>query len=288
MKEVIIVGVQVVSVDCGRNTVKLLNNVSFRSVVGDWHHREISDNEEYEVIINDKEKYFVGQLALDESFAPIEMSTASKIHEQTRVLFLTGVALSLEENDSDLYICTGVPVIDFNATTKTALENLLFGKYDIQINGEHKKFCVNNLNLIPESVASFQYALSKDESLANGKKRIIDLGSLTVNYSSINGNKFVTRDSGTLAFGSIKLKGNQIDNSQYVSKIVAELSQKFDYDSSDRILLTGGGALQFGELFKKYYSNCSVLDNCVFSNVEGYFRMGVKRWANQLANSQAE
>ena len=281
--------IQIIPIDCGRNTVKLLNNQSFRSVVGDWHHREISDNEEYEVIINDKEKHFVGQLALDESFAPIEMSTASKIHEQTRVLFLTGVGLSLEEDDSDLYICTGVPVDQFNATTKSALENLLFGKYDIQINGEHKKFCINNLNIIPESVASFQYALSKDENLSIGKKRIIDLGSLTVNYSSMNGSKFVTRDSGTLAFGSIKLKGNQIDNSQYVGKIVAELSQRFtDYEISDRVLLTGGGALQFGDLFKKYYPNCSVLDNCVYANVEGYHRMGVKKRAKAQANSQAE
>jgi len=290
MKEVIILTIQIVSIDCGRNTVKLSNNQSFRSVVGDWHHREMSDNEEYEVIINDKEKYFVGQLALDESYAAIEMTTTSKIHQQTRTLFLTGVALSLEENDNELFICTGVPVIDFNATTKKALEDLLFGKYDIQINGKHKKFTINNLNIIPESVASFQYALSKDESLAIGKKRVIDLGSLTVNLSSFNLKKFVTRDSGTIPFGSIKLKDNYIDDFQYVDKIVAEISTKFtDYDSSDRVLLTGGGALRFGTLFKKYYKNLEILDNCVFSNVEGYQRMGVKKlWANQSVNSQAE
>ena len=291
MKEVIILTIQIVSIDCGRNTVKLSNNQSFRSVVGDWHHREMSDNEEYEVIINDKEKYFVGQLALDESYAAIEMTTTSKIHQQTRTLFLTGVALSLEENDNELFICTGVPVIDFNATTKKALEDLLFGKYDIQINGKHKKFTINNLNIIPESVASFQYALSKDESLAIGKKRIIDIGSLTVNAASFKGEKFITRDSSTIHFGTVKLKDNQIDNEQYVSKIVAEISQIFtDYDPSDRVLLTGGGALQFGDLFKKHYPNCSILDNCVHANVEGYYRMSIKRWSKlkASANSQAE
>ena len=56
--------IQIIPIDCGRNTVKLLNNQSFRSVVGDWHHREISDNEEYEVIINDKEKHFVKKSTL--------------------------------------------------------------------------------------------------------------------------------------------------------------------------------------------------------------------------------
>ena len=159
-------GFQIIPIDTGRHGTKLLNGESFKSVVGDWHHREMSDNEEYEVIINDKEKYFVGQLALDESYAPTEMTTKSKIHLQTKILFLTGVAISLEENDSELYVCTGVPIDQFNVATKTALENLLFGKYDIQINGKHKKFCIDNLNIAPESVASFQYALLKDESLA--------------------------------------------------------------------------------------------------------------------------
>jgi len=291
MKEVIILAFQIIPIDTGRHGVKLLNGESFKSVVGDWHHREISDNEEYEVIINDKEKYFVGQLALDESYAPTEMTTKSKIHLQTKILFLTGVAISLEENDSELYVCTGVPIDQFNVATKTALENLLLGKYDIQINGKHKKFCIDNLNIAPESVASFQYALSKDESLAVGKKRIIDIGSLTVNAASFKGEKFITRDSNTIHFGTVKLKDNQIDNEQYVSKIVAEISQIFtDYDPSDRVLLTGGGALQFGDLFKKHYPNCSILDNCVYANVEGYYRMSIKRWSKlkASANSQAE
>jgi len=281
--------IQIIPIDTGRSSTKLLNGVSFKSVVGDWHHREISDDEEYEVIINDKEKYFVGQLALDESFAPVEMNTASKIHNQTRVLFLTGVALSITEDDSDLFIITGVPVADFNTTTKSALENLLYGKYDIQINGVHKKFSINNITMIPEGVSAFQYALSKDETLGEGKKRIIDIGSLTVNYSSLNDTKFVTRDSGTIPFGTIKTKGKQIDNEQYVAKIIAELSQKFtDYDESDKVLLTGGGALQFGELFKKYYKNADIIFNPIFSNVEGYHRMGVKKWAKSQSKAKSE
>jgi len=282
--------IQIIPIDCGRNTVKLLNNQSFRSVVGDWHHREMSDNEEYEVIINDKEKYFVGQLALDESVAAIEMNIPSKIHNQTKVLFLTGVALSVIEQDSDLVICTGVPVADFNSATKNALEKLLYGEYDIRVNDIHiKKLRINSITIIPEGVASFQYALSKDESLAIGKKRILDIGSLTVNYSSFNQLKFVTRDSGTINFGTIKLKGNQIDNEMYVSKIISELSQRFaDYDQSDKILLTGGGALQFGDLFKKHYPNCSIVPDPVFANTLGFNWMGAKKWASQLANSQAE
>jgi len=280
---------QIIPVDTGRNETKLLDGISFKSIVGDWHHREMSDGGEYEVIINDKEKHFVGQLAEDESFAPTSMNTASKIHNQTRVLFITAVGLSIVENESDLLIVTGVPIIDFNTTTKKALEDLLYGDYDIQINGERKKFSINNLKLVPEAVASFQYALYKDESLAIGKKRILDLGSLTVNYATIKETKFITRDSGTVQFGSIKLKDNHIDDKQYVQKIISELSEKFtDYEDSDRILLTGGGALKFGDLFKQFYKNVEIITNPVFSNTNGYHRMGLKAWANQLANSQAE
>ena len=283
--------VQVIPIDTGRSSTKLLNGVSFRSVVGEWHHREISDNEEYEVII-DGEKYFVGQLAIDESIAPVEFNTSSKITNKNKVLFLTGVALSTVENDEDtnLFVVTGVPVDMFNVVTKTALENLLYGEYNIRVNDKHiKKLCIDNVTIVPEGVAAFQYQLSKDESLKLGKKRIIDIGSLTVNFSTISNTKFINRDSGTLAFGMIKIRGNQVSNEQYVKRIIAELSQKFsDYDPTDRVLLTGGGALQFSELFRKHYKNLEIIDNPVFANTLGYYRMGVSRCIKENMKVKAE
>ena len=282
--------IQIVPIDTGRNTTKLLNNESFRSVVGEWHHREISDGEEYEVIING-EKYFVGQLALDESIAPIEMNTSSKINNETKVLFLTGVALSVVEPDSNLIIVTGVAVDMFNSATKVALEKLLYGEYNIRVNDKHiKKLSINNITIVPEGVAAYQYSLSKDDSLKLGKKRIIDIGSLTVNYSTINGAKFINRDSGTLPFGMIKLQGNHVSNEQYVKRIFTELSQKWmDYDpESDKVLLTGGGALQFGDLFKQHYKNIHIVDNPIFANVQGYNWMGVTKWAKESAKQKTE
>jgi len=283
--------VQVIPIDTGRSSTKLINGVSFRSVVGEWHHREISDNEEYEVII-DGEKYFVGQLAIDESIAPVEFNTSSKITNENKVLFLTGVALSAVENDEDtsLFVVTGVPVDMFNVATKTALENLLYGEYNIRVNDKHiKKLCIDSVTIVPEGVAAYQYQLSKDDSLRLGKKRIIDIGSLTVNFSTISDTKFINRDSGTLAFGMIKIRGNQVSNEQYVKRIIAELSQKFsDYDPSDRVLLTGGGALQFSELFRKHYKNLEIIDNPVFANTLGYYRMGVSRCIKENMKVKAE
>lgn len=281
--------IQVIPIDTGRSTTKLLNGDSFRSVVGEWHHREISDNEEYEVSING-EKYFVGQLALDESFAPVEFNTSSKVNNENKVLFLTGVALQVLEQDSDLAICTGVPVGMFNGAIKSSLETLLYGEYNIKVNDIHiKKMRINNITIIPEGVAAYHHQLSKDESLKVGKKRIIDIGSLTVNYSTISENKFINRDSGTLPFGMIKTKGNQISDKQYCRRIIAELSQKFsDFDQSDRVLLTGGGALQFSELFKEHYKNLEIVDNPVFANTLGYFRLGVSKWAKENSKAKAE
>ena len=45
-KEVIFtMAIQIVPIDTGRSSTKLLNSKSFKSVFGDSHPREISDNE---------------------------------------------------------------------------------------------------------------------------------------------------------------------------------------------------------------------------------------------------
>lgn len=81
---------QIIGVDVGRNRVKAVsstNRVDFPSVVGEWQERNLTSYGKYEVII-DGEKYFIGDLALRESYCPREMATESKVHLESKVLFL--------------------------------------------------------------------------------------------------------------------------------------------------------------------------------------------------------
>jgi plasmid segregation protein ParM len=276
-----VVQMQIVPIDTGRNTIKLINKKQFRSVVGDWQKRNLSNDGDYTVEINN-EKFFVGNLALTESISPREMTTESKIHSETKTLFLT--ALGLTTTEEKPFIITGVPITQFNQETKENLEKLLCGNYTIKINDFPTKYVsINNITIAPEGGASFWYALSKNPLLQYGKKRIIDLGSRTINYATINDKQYINKDSGTLSYGCLKLKDDKITPEQLASKIVADLSQKWmEYNSDkDMILLTGGGTLILGKILKTYFKNCETIDDPVFSNVQGYYKMGVEKWAKQ-------
>lgn len=77
---------QIVAVDCGRNSVKVFDGtcqLSIPSCVGEWRQRRISEGGDYEVEI-DGQRYFVGELAEFESRFKREIVSRSKIHEETR------------------------------------------------------------------------------------------------------------------------------------------------------------------------------------------------------------
>lgn len=271
---------QIVSIDTGRSSTKLPNKKCFPSVIGDWQERNLSNVGNFEVIINN-EKYFVGQLSIDESISPRELSTESKIHNQTKVLFLTALGIIAEEENP--IIITGVPVNQFNQETKTKMLDLLCGEYDIQVNQRKTHVKVDDIIICPESGAVFWYALSKKPELEFGKKRIIDIGSRTVNYCTINGKTYNNKDSNTLPYGTLKMKDGKLTDKQFVLKIISDLSQKWmEYDpDNDQILLAGGGALILGDLIKPHFRKCEIVDEPVYANVLGYYRMGVEKWVKQ-------
>jgi len=274
---------QILPIDTGRFSTKLHTKQLFPSVVGDWHERNLSNTGDYEVTINNK-KYFVGELANSESYSPREMSTSSKIHEETRVLFLTGLCINATEESP--IIITGVPVVDFNKETKEKMQDLLYGEYDVKVNDKYIHLNINNITLVPEGGASFWYMISQNPELEYGKKRIIDLGSRTVNFCTINGKQYINKDSDTLNYGTIKLKDNKITPEQLARQIVADLSQRWmNYDAdNDSIILTGGGSLLLEKYLQPHFKNCKTVDNPVYANVLGYFRMGVETWVkNQIA-----
>lgn len=271
---------QIVPIDTGRSSTKLFTKESFPSIVGDWQERNLSKIGNYEVMI-DGEKFFVGELAETESISPREMSTASKIHSETKILFLT--ALALTTTVSNPTIITGVPINQFKIETKEAMQNLLCGEYDVQVNEKQIHLSIKEINLVIEGGASFWYALSKNPDLKYGKKRIIDIGSRTINFCTVNNKNYNNRDSDTLDYGTLKMKEGKLTNEQFARKIVADLSQKWmEYDpKNDQILLSGGGALIFGNLLKAHFKNCEVIEDPLYANVLGFYRMGVEKWVKQ-------
>jgi len=86
---------QIIGIDVGRNRVKAVSKdarVDFPSVVGEWQDRNLTTGGNYEVTV-DGDKCFIGDLAIKESYCLREMATESKVHQESKILFLTALAL---------------------------------------------------------------------------------------------------------------------------------------------------------------------------------------------------
>lgn len=276
---------QIIAIDTGRDKTKIATHntkLSFKSIVGDWHVRNLSSGGNWEVEIND-EKYFIGDLAESESFAPRRMTTKSKTHLETKILFLTALGLTCE--DENPYIVTGVPVDQFNPDTKREMLNLLKGEYYIKVNNQSKHLYINDFAICPEGGGTFWRTLNQYTFLEHSKVRIIDLGSRTVNYVTMNNKNYVDKDSGTLNFGMMMMEETSLTHEQITFKVIGDLSKRWlDFDpKKDVVLLTGGGAIPLEKYFKPNYTSCRVVDDPVMANCLGYLKMGELRWQKQTA-----
>lgn len=277
---------QLISADIGRNESKFFtsNNrkVKFRSTVGEWHQRNLNSNGDYDVMI-DGESYFIGELALKESYLPREMTTESKIHEETKLLFLTGIALLAHDND--IIVSTGLPIDQFNPKIKNDLVNLLQGRHSVTFKDkETKTFFINQIIACPEGGGVYWYEINNKPTLKYGKKRVVDIGSRTINYCTIEDGSYINKDSGTLNYGAIKLKNSKTNPQEFARKIVADLSSKWmDYDEdNDTIILSGGGAILLKELLKSHFKNTIVSDDPIFANVYGFYYIGLAKYGKQM------
>ena len=140
---------QVISIDCGRSSLKAVSGtkrLSIQSIVGEPRELKIGDYGDYDVTINGQ-RHFVGELAERESRFKREMVSRSKIHEDTAILSLTAVSLLAEQGES-IRVVTGLPVEQHDQQTKMAYAKLLSGNHIITVNGTKK-----NVRLSEDDIA---------------------------------------------------------------------------------------------------------------------------------------
>jgi len=275
---------QIISADMGRSESKFYTNntkLKFKSVVGEWHQRNLNTDGSYDVNI-DGINYFIGDLALRESYLPREMTTESKIHEETKLLFLTGIGQLAQ--DTDIMIITGLPISSFNPKVRDDIVNLLKGRHVVTFAGyKPKQFYIDKIVIVPEGGGIYFDELKRNPQLQYGKKRVIDVGSRTINVCTIDNGSYVNKDSDTLNYGGIKLKNAKTNPEEFARKLVADLSSKWmDYDrENDGVILSGGGAILLEELMKPHFKNMTVPNDPVFSNAFGFYNLGIAKYGKQ-------
>jgi len=287
---------EVIAVDLGRDRVKAITvggkRILITSRVGEWYERKLTSGGNYEVELGDgqDDRFFVHDLA-GESFCDRTMTTRSKIHLESLILFLTAVMQVSTSKDICCNVVTGVPVEQHDKETKLKFSQLLLGKHSLKVNHEAYEVNVGEVLIVPEGGGAYWDAVLGDDGelrdawLSNQKVRVIDIGSRTINYLTITRRKYSDKGSGTLDYGVLQLhnmneKPTDQHAEQFARKIVADLSRRWqDYDeTSDAVLLTGGGSVLLESWLRPHYLLARMAANPVEANSRGFLKMGVVRW----------
>jgi plasmid segregation protein ParM len=150
---------------------------------------------------------------------------------------------------------------------------MLKGWHTIVVNGIEKSFHIRCVECAAEGISSFW------SSPTNGLVRIIDVGSGTVNYSSVLDQRYIDKDSGTLPFG---VNTNKTDNLQALSRGIATHILK-KWSPQDKTFVVGGIAEQILPHLKGYFSNVDILRpiynrqyvNPIYANAVAFYIVAV-------------
>lgn len=219
---------------------------------------------------------FAGSLALYESEFGGSIMGDSKAHNDTKLRVLIGIhryisLYQIEEKEFDIVI--GQPIAKHTSDEKTRMKEMLKGWHTITVNGVEKSFNIRNIEVAAEGVSSYW------SNPVNGLIRILDIGSGTVNYSTIYEKRYIDKDSGTLQFG---VNTNKTNNLQALSRgITTHVLKK--WNSQDRVFVVGGISEQILSHLKGYFSNVEILypiynqqyANPIYANAIAFYIIGV-------------
>ncbi|CAM3958701.1 hypothetical protein L1N85_00045 [Paenibacillus alkaliterrae] len=125
-----------IGIDIGRNGVKAFDGnrtLFIPSVVGEWRERRLQSRREDDIeAVFNGERFFIGNLALNESEFWRYMMTDDKAHADKLILALVAIHCA---GLTDVVVTTGLPVESHRPETKKAIRELLIGRghWDITV-----------------------------------------------------------------------------------------------------------------------------------------------------------
>lgn len=265
----------IVGIDAGNRNVNTFDGRTldcFRAAIGEWRQRNFDTKygaDDMEVEWNGC-KLFAGTIATMESEFGGSIGGDSKAHEDA--LIRTLIALHRTGWEEEYQVVVGQPIKKHTETEKAAIKEMLVGKHEIKVNGLNKKFCIKRAEVAAEGCGAFWSQPSM------GLRRIIDIGSYTVNYATILDKRYVDRDSNTLAFGvDTRLTA---DDEAMARAICAELLKK--WKKQDNVDVCGGDAEKFVQHIQKHFPRAKVLRPML--NIDGTAKPVHPVYANAIGN----
>ncbi|MDP5274368.1 ParM/StbA family protein [Chengkuizengella axinellae] len=269
----------ILGIDAGNHEVKVFGEkgaMKFFSDIGEYRERRLEQSfGDDDMIFEYKgRKGFAGSLARNESEFGGSMMGDTKAHEDGKLRVLLALHRYCSDKEK-VYLVTGQPIKKHQRDEKQKIKEMLLGRQIIQVNGESKSFVLMNVEVAAEGSASF-WCIPKQ-----GKIRIIDIGSSTVNLATIKDRKYIDRDSDTLPFG---MNTNLSSSNEAIARAIAAETLK-KWDSKDELYLAGGIARELQPEFEKYYRNVNVINptykagastrmlHPVYANAVGFYHL---------------
>lgn len=286
----------IIGVDIGNYSTKVFPSVIFKSSV------ETNENimgSKIKLELNG-ETFYIGESNIE--------TMLNKANKDNIIPLLT-TAILKTTTDTTNYVVVGLPIGQYKEYKEQLKERIMSYKFkNLRINGADRNLIIKECEVYPESLATY-YALNwKDDCI------IIDIGGRTTDICYIRNGKLINHS--TLAVGTLNIYSDvsKYLNNKYALNVDFEYAEKIinrgslningtDVDlncikeilknnffkinkelelnypvSTEAIILTGGGGKLFEGAFKRRY-NVRLADNYVFTNAEGFKRIGGILWA---------
>lgn len=266
---------EVISVDCGRSGVKAVGETErlyFKSALGTYRYLK----NERQLSVQDfittykTETYYAGQIAADECEDGAQMMTDYKAHTDTKILTLTAVH-RLVKPGSSLMLVTGLPIQFHTEHDKMQMRRLLLGDHEIAVNNQTKRFTIERVEVAAEgAAAAWQFGRTRKDRF-----HVIDIGSRTINYVTMQNGRWVDPASDSLDYGCETFRGTE---NQLARVIIADLSKRLRPFGPAVVI---GGKETLVPYLRQYHENIEYHPDALFATAVAFREMGVIALANQ-------
>lgn len=285
-------------IDKGTTYTKTDKGLLIRSTMRSYRDNEVLLDDDKTIVEYEGAKYVIGEKG---NYSTDLMKSE---HENTKLLILAAVGLSVPDNFITTNIVTGLPIALYSSQ-KNQMKELLRMNYthQIKINDQNKLIRLSNIEVFPESAGAFysqsKYkdalvvdigGLSVDMALFEGQKLIkystypmgiMKLYSKVANYiNSQHGLSLSEWDIETIIKDGLYLDGQKIDLNidylikEHIEEIMERLKLEYDLRVIRNILMTGGGSQWLHEYFKTHMPQAELMSDSQFTNSKGYANIG--------------
>lgn len=269
----------ILGIDAGNRKTKVVTADGacvFESAMGEYRERRLKDHfgEDDMVFEYQGKRGFAGTLALYESEFAGTRKGETKAHEEAKLRVL----LAIHRYSSDMVndIVVGQPISMHTEEEKKKIIDMLQGEHVLAV--DYGKGFIEKRIIIRRVRVAVEGCSAVLAQPMHGLNRIIDIGSGTINFGTVDDMRLVDRDSFTERFGLETIKSR--DYAALARKIANTALTK--WNEYDTVKLAGGGAILLIEHLKVYFPNCELLQpdykgkvlSPVFANAVAFYRIG--------------